>query len=281
MASPAPSCVKALQDATARWPNRNRASDGIMGDPAHQARKSDHNDGNAFDLTHDPSHGVDCNSLSRQMINDARVTYVIWNKKIYNRSRAAESWRDYTGSNPHNRHMHVSISAAKRNDLASWPWTLPPGSKPAYPGTPLRKGSKHSSVITMQQRLAELKYDVKPDGDFGPKTEKNVITFQQNNSLIADGVVGPATWNKMWSPTVVKARPPVVAPPYPGKALREGDKGPNVTKVQTRMKELRHKITPDGVFGPKTKQEVIIFQKNRKLTGDGIVGRKTWAALWV
>src|SRR4051812_9075559 len=101
MASPARSCLQALQDATARWPLRSKASDGIMGDTAHQLRKSDHNDGNAFDLTHDPAHGVDCNQLSTLVMNDARVTYVIWNRQIYNRARASDGWRPYTGSNPH------------------------------------------------------------------------------------------------------------------------------------------------------------------------------------
>ena len=80
-----------------------------MGDTAHQKRHSDHNDGNAFDLTHDPTHGVDCGVLSRLVINDNRVTYVISNRQIYNRARVAEGWRPYTGLNPHNRHMHVSI----------------------------------------------------------------------------------------------------------------------------------------------------------------------------
>jgi hypothetical protein len=94
-----------------------------MGDTAHQKRKSDHNDGNAFDLTHDPDHGVDCNELSLQVIDDSRVTYVIWNSQIYNRSRSAEGWRHYTGTNPHTKHMHVSIQAKSRNDLAPWPWS--------------------------------------------------------------------------------------------------------------------------------------------------------------
>jgi hypothetical protein len=123
MPSPALSCVKALKDATAKWPDRKRASDGIMGDAAHQKRKSDHNDGNAFDLTHDPENGVDCHELSLQVINDTRVTYVIWNHKIYNRGMAAKGWRNYTGTNPHTKHMHVSIQAKSRNDLAPWPWT--------------------------------------------------------------------------------------------------------------------------------------------------------------
>lgn len=131
MPSPAPCCVKALNDATARWPSRSRASDGIMGDRSHQQRKSDHNDGNAFDLTHDPAHGVNCSVLSRAVIKDRRVTYVIWNRRIYNRARAAEGWRPYGGPNPHTKHMHVSIRSDARGNLAPWPWS---GSGPIEEG---------------------------------------------------------------------------------------------------------------------------------------------------
>ncbi len=208
MASPAPCCSQALRDATARWPNRNRASDGIMGDAAHQKTKSDHNDGNAFDLTHDPGHGVDCGTLSRQVINDTRVTYVIWNRQIYNRSRAAEGWRVYSGSNPHNHHMHVSIRAASRNDLSPWPWSggaslpvppSPPGAKaPAYPGTLLRQGSRGSTVRLVQQRLRDLGSPIIADGIFGPKTYQAVIAFQRQKHLVTDGIVGPRTWAALW-----------------------------------------------------------------------------------
>lgn len=121
MGSPAPTARKALNDATKRWPHRNKASDGIMGDTAHQQRRSDHNAGNAFDLTRDPVNGPDCNVWSQIVISDPRVTYVIWNSKIYVVSRG--EWRNYTGSNPHNKHMHVSIHETSRNDLAPWPWS--------------------------------------------------------------------------------------------------------------------------------------------------------------
>lgn len=117
--TPAPACRAALDEATRLWPTRNRASDGICGDASHQARRSDHNLGNAWDLTHDPAAGVDCNQLAEQMIHDPRVTYVIWNRRIYNRS-VASHWRTYTGSNPHTHHMHVSIGAASRGDVRPW-----------------------------------------------------------------------------------------------------------------------------------------------------------------
>jgi hypothetical protein len=108
-----------------------------MGDAAHQQRKSDHNDGNAFDLTHDPTHGVDCNQLSRLVINDTRVTYVIWNRQIFNRARASEGWRPYTGANPHDHHMHVSISASARTTLSAWPWSSTGSLGPIPPAPPL------------------------------------------------------------------------------------------------------------------------------------------------
>jgi hypothetical protein len=94
-----------------------------MGDDAHKKQKSDHNDGNAFDLTHDPKNGVDCGILSRKVIQDSRVTYVIWNREIYFRAEAKAGWAKYDGKNPHTHHMHVSIAAASRDDLSPWPWT--------------------------------------------------------------------------------------------------------------------------------------------------------------
>ncbi len=210
MATPAPSCRQALKDATTRWPTRNRLSDGIMGDDNHKARKSDHNDGNAFDLTHDPNDGPDCHVLSKLVINDPRVTYVIWTGKIFKRRVPAEGWQPYRGRNPHNHHMHVSIRGDARDDLSPWPWSagaadLPEpsepaaGEAPAYPGTVLRQESKGPHVRTLQQRLKDLGFNLEVDGDFGPGTFRAVTAFQRQKGLNADGKVGPTTWTALFA----------------------------------------------------------------------------------
>ena len=46
----------------------------------------------------------------------------------------------------------------------------------------------------------DLGYDLQPygaDGDFGRKTEEAVMQFQRDHRLIADGVVGPMTYDAM------------------------------------------------------------------------------------
>jgi hypothetical protein len=123
MAQASVACKRALADATALCPERDRSYDGIMGDAAHQKRKSDHNSGNAFDLTHDPEHGVDCHFFSKLALLDYRVTYVIWNKRIYNKNAAEKGWQPYKGTNGHTHHMHVSIRDALRCIASPWPWT--------------------------------------------------------------------------------------------------------------------------------------------------------------
>lgn len=79
--NPSAACRSALADATRLCPQRSRSYDGIMGDTRHAARRSDHNDGNAFDLTHDPDNGIDCNLFAKLALLDRRVQYVIWNRK--------------------------------------------------------------------------------------------------------------------------------------------------------------------------------------------------------
>lgn len=115
----------------AAHPLRNKSSDGTIGDAAHASRTSDHNPWvrdhtgqpvvTAMDITHDPDHGVDCYFLSAKLTKDHRTKYVIWNKRIFTPTRAAEGWRPYT-KDPHIEHLHISVDSTETefDDAAKW-----------------------------------------------------------------------------------------------------------------------------------------------------------------
>lgn len=72
------------------------------------------------------------------------------------------------------------------------------------------------------------------------------------------------------------------APPFPGVALRRGDSGPDVCRVQDRLRRLG--VAIDAVtgcpFGPQTEKAVKAFQARHGLLPSGRVGRDTWRALF-
>lgn len=85
------------------------------------------------------------------------------------------------------------------SDAAAAAQPAPDGQPPAYPGAPLRQGSKGDDVHAMQQRLSDLGNSLTVDGNFGPGTQAAVVAFQGSKGLSADGVVGPATWAALWA----------------------------------------------------------------------------------
>jgi hypothetical protein len=118
---------------TEAYPNRSTASDGWIGDPAHSARESDHNpdeDGvvRALDVTHDPKNGCDCDALVVALTSakDPRIKYIIWNERIISGATGPVPWvsRPYTGTNPHTKHMHLSVVADSRAD-STRKWAIP------------------------------------------------------------------------------------------------------------------------------------------------------------
>ena len=117
-----PAALAVLRQATALSPNRKKASDGLLPSAAHikASPNSDHNTGLAVDLTHDPKHGIDCADIFEKLKEDKRVTYLIFQGKIWSKERANEGNREYSGSNLHNKHLHISINPAMAADTSPW-----------------------------------------------------------------------------------------------------------------------------------------------------------------
>jgi putative chitinase len=70
----------------------------------------------------------------------------------------------------------------------------------------LKKGDNNENVKLLQSKLG-----VDPVGNFGPATEAAVKAFQTKNGLIADGIVGDGTWNKIMG-LAITAPVPAQAP---------------------------------------------------------------------
>ena len=104
------------------YPDRDRRSDGWIGDLRHASRPSDHNP--------DPKSGVvraidtdaDIHKTGKPDLmpdiadqlrlaakTDKRIAYIIFNGRIAS-PRLGWRWRKYKGSNPHNHHCHVSFT---------------------------------------------------------------------------------------------------------------------------------------------------------------------------
>ena len=115
------------------------------------------------------------------------------------------------------------------------------------------------------------------DGSFGTGSEKAVMEFQLRNRLTADGKVGLATWNALYSKYTAKHGLNV---PYPGVALRTGNEGGTVRLVQQKLNSLGEKISTDGKFGSATAAAVQRYQRRNGLTADGIVGKSTWEKMF-
>lgn len=122
-----PAAIAVLRQATALRPKRNKASDGLLPSAAHvtQSPNSDHNTGYAVDLTHDLVDGIDGHEVYMNLKTDKRVKYLIFKGLIWS---AEKGDKKYTGSNQHNKHVHISIKDNCGEDTSKWfPWLGKPG----------------------------------------------------------------------------------------------------------------------------------------------------------
>ena len=172
-----------------------------------------------------------------------------------------------------------------------------------YPGTPMRLGDESRYVQLMQQHLNRIRQNfpaipliANENGVFGTDTQAAVREFQRINGLNPDGVIGPATWNRITQVWVGVTRLADINSEGvrigigltpPNVVLRSGSNNNNVRQLQWLLNYIGQyypvipgDLTVDGRFGPRTENSVREFQRNFGLTPDGVVGPATWNKLY-
>ena len=205
----APALAALRDEVNKRYPKRDHASDGWVGDTSHQARPSDHNpDWSAggvvraidIDIAPDGDPNTDLAQLLVQsLIGDPRVWYVIHQfpgkePTIWSRTY---NWqpRRYTGTNPHNKHVHVSIQgangisvlAAKRIEQDTSVW-LDPVKRRVRP-----LAISLSEVRDQFGRALGLRHGAVTVSAHVRRVQRALNTRYPDRKVSADGLVGRAT----------------------------------------------------------------------------------------
>ena len=103
------------------YPDRDRTSDGWIGDSRHASRPSDHNPDamgivRAVDIDRDLSGKAKpdlmpdlADQIRLAAKSDKRIAYIIFDGRIAS-SKKAWRWRPYDGVNQHRHHCHISFT---------------------------------------------------------------------------------------------------------------------------------------------------------------------------
>ena len=116
------SAVQLREQIDDSYPDRDRASDGSVGDLRHSSRPSHHNPCpktgvvRAIDIDRDLSGKAKpdlmpdlADQIRHAAKSDKRIAYIIFAGKIAS-PRMGWRWRKYSGINPHTKHCHISFT---------------------------------------------------------------------------------------------------------------------------------------------------------------------------
>lgn len=124
-----------------------------------------------------------------------------------------------------------------------------------------QQGATGENVRTLQYLLNARGASLTVDGNFGPLTAAAVSAFQGNVGLVADGIVGDATWGALIA------------------QLASGASGDAVRAVQSQLNARSGQVSVNGTFDAETQHAVEMFQSPIGLAADGVVNWYTWHAV--
>ena len=132
----------------------------------------------------------------------------------------------------------------------------------------LRIGVRHEIIKKLQQRLMDLGFmdNDEPTDYFGEMTQRAVKTFQRQNGLSTDGIVGNETWDA------------IMAEDAKYYTVAKGADGEDIVRIQQRLYELGYLSSWEqvtGHFGDSTELAVKKLQELNGLDQDGKVGQRT------
>lgn len=197
-------CLKALFAEFDRIaPGRDHASDGSIGDTAHQHEVSDHNADEVGKVPiHDADHvnevhaiDVDNNlresDLTMEKVvqfllgrcrsgAEKRLRYIIYNRRIWS---ASSGWvqKTYTGASPHTEHAHFSASYTTSLEASTASWHLEdiPVALTAADKAWITSTIKAQAEAAIKGQLAEIAKEVNYDFRF-PGTQAPGNAYQRN-----------------------------------------------------------------------------------------------------
>lgn len=182
----------------------------------------------------------------------------------------------------------LNASNAPKADAGATATTAPTTTTAPEAGdyTTLKQGSNGEAVKQLQQRLIELGYLTgSADGDYGSATTDAVKTFQKQAGLTADGIAGSNTQKALFASDAPskKTEADEIEEELDSikSTLSMGSSGAEVKLLQERLISLEYMSgSADGDFGAKTREAVMLFQKQAGLTVDGKAGSATVSKLF-
>ncbi len=136
-----------------------------------------------------------------------------------------------------------------------------------------KPGASGERVAKLQRALAALGFNPGPvTGKFDARTEKALKAFQAKAGLAQHGIYGPETGAALKAALAKEAA-------SGGPALREGDRGAAVRKLERALVKQGLLDRADGTFDAATAKAVKALEKKHGWTADGVVGEKLWQAL--